>query len=317
MRGDDVEVGDRPGRGRRPRRARLAHRAAQLHAGLGGKPACRRQAGVRDLDVERLGPLIECHDALPRPHQRPARTRLGPTRPRGRVVWERGVGATRSSGSSAVAAAAAAVANGWCESPVTVSLPAGKLRVELDDEFGARLDRTSRGTVRGEAPRNDDLRADRLARPRLAGRRPRQGLLRCRARPWRRRPGATASGRPWVSVGGREQGCTAGRMRRPTGPVTSGSRPWRDAARSGGGGAVQRPSTEIPGAAVAIAADSAGAVFRSSRTKRGRLVGRGTRSPGTSLYAPTSTARAGLLRTVFALASQSRPQRARHGAEAG
>jgi diaminopimelate epimerase len=46
-------------------------------------------------------------------------------------VWERGAGETLSSGTSAVAASAAAVANGWCESPVTVHLAGGNLRVEL------------------------------------------------------------------------------------------------------------------------------------------------------------------------------------------
>jgi diaminopimelate epimerase len=48
-------------------------------------------------------------------------------------VWERGAGETLSSGTSAVAASAAAVANGWCESPVTVHLAGGDLRVELHD----------------------------------------------------------------------------------------------------------------------------------------------------------------------------------------
>jgi diaminopimelate epimerase len=33
-----------------------------------------------------------------------------------------------------VAAAAAAITNGWCESPVTVRMPGGALSVELDDE---------------------------------------------------------------------------------------------------------------------------------------------------------------------------------------
>ncbi|MDP9232121.1 MAG: diaminopimelate epimerase, partial [Actinomycetota bacterium] len=46
-------------------------------------------------------------------------------------VWERGAGETLSSGTSAVAASAAAVANGWCESPVTVHLEGGDLLVEL------------------------------------------------------------------------------------------------------------------------------------------------------------------------------------------
>jgi diaminopimelate epimerase len=54
-------------------------------------------------------------------------------------VWERGAGETLSSGTSSVAAAAAAVANGWCESPVSVHLPGGDLLVELDREGSARL----------------------------------------------------------------------------------------------------------------------------------------------------------------------------------
>jgi diaminopimelate epimerase len=55
------------------------------------------------------------------------------------VVWERGAGETLSSGTSAVATAAAAVANGWCTSPVTVHLAGGDLRVELDADLRARL----------------------------------------------------------------------------------------------------------------------------------------------------------------------------------
>ena len=60
------------------------------------------------------------------------------------AVWERGAGATLSSGSSAVAAAAACMANGWCESPLTVRFPdGGELRVELAEGaprwFTARL----------------------------------------------------------------------------------------------------------------------------------------------------------------------------------
>ncbi len=48
------------------------------------------------------------------------------------LVWERGAGETRSSGSSSVAAAAVAVAQGWCDTPVTVHLPGGDLVVTLD-----------------------------------------------------------------------------------------------------------------------------------------------------------------------------------------
>ena len=55
------------------------------------------------------------------------------------AVWERGAGETLSSGTSACAVAGAAVARGWCESPVTVHLAGGGLLVELDGQMGARL----------------------------------------------------------------------------------------------------------------------------------------------------------------------------------
>jgi diaminopimelate epimerase len=48
------------------------------------------------------------------------------------LVWERGAGETSASGSSSVAAAAVAVARGWCDSPVVVHLPGGDLSVRLD-----------------------------------------------------------------------------------------------------------------------------------------------------------------------------------------
>jgi diaminopimelate epimerase len=89
-------------------------------------------------DVRRLGPLIERHPRFP------DRTNVQLVRVDGphdlRVgVWERGAGETLSSGSSSVAAAAAAIANGWCESPVNVHLPGGDLFVELDENGVARL----------------------------------------------------------------------------------------------------------------------------------------------------------------------------------
>jgi diaminopimelate epimerase len=89
----------------------------------------------RDPDREellRLGPLVEKHERFP------DRTNVQLVRVDGEHeltvgVWERGAGETLSSGTSSVAAAAAAVANGWCESPVTVHLTGGDLVVELAD----------------------------------------------------------------------------------------------------------------------------------------------------------------------------------------
>ncbi|MFL5923224.1 MAG: diaminopimelate epimerase [Gaiellaceae bacterium] len=83
-------------------------------------------------ELLRLGPLVENHARFPE------RTNVQLVRVDGDHeltvgVWERGAGETLSSGTSAVAASAAAVANGWCESPVTIHLAGGDLRVELED----------------------------------------------------------------------------------------------------------------------------------------------------------------------------------------
>jgi diaminopimelate epimerase len=79
-----------------------------------------------------LGPLVEAHPRFP------GRTNVQLVRVDGlhdltAAVWERGAGETRASGTSACAVAAAAVANGWCESPVTVHMPGGELEVAIDD----------------------------------------------------------------------------------------------------------------------------------------------------------------------------------------
>ncbi len=115
---------------------------------VGNPHAVVRRDAFDELDVTRLGPLVECHSRFPgRTNVQLVevldghRIRVG--------VWERGAGVTPSSGSSAVAAAAAAVANGWCESPVTVALPGGELTVELADG-SARLRGPVEEICRGE-----------------------------------------------------------------------------------------------------------------------------------------------------------------------
>jgi diaminopimelate epimerase len=88
------------------------------HAVVRGEPA----------EIERIGPLLERH-----PHF-PAGTNVqvvrvdGPGRVSARV-WERGVGETTSSGTSAVAVAAATQGEGETE----VSFPGGVLRVRIEN----------------------------------------------------------------------------------------------------------------------------------------------------------------------------------------
>ncbi len=97
---------------------------------VGNPHAVIRMDAPTRADLMRLGPLVETHERFP------ARTNVQLVRVAGKhdlevLVWERGAGETRSSGSSSVAAAAVAVSRGWCESPVTVRLPGGNLVVAL------------------------------------------------------------------------------------------------------------------------------------------------------------------------------------------
>jgi diaminopimelate epimerase len=59
------------------------------------------------------------------------------------LIWERGAGETQASGSSACAAAAAAVRLGLVKSPVTVKAPGGALRIKV----GGNFDLTMKGPV--------------------------------------------------------------------------------------------------------------------------------------------------------------------------
>lgn len=54
-------------------------------------------------------------------------------------IWERGAGFTLASGSSSGAAAGVAHKLGLCDSDITVHMPGGKIRIELDPRFNVRM----------------------------------------------------------------------------------------------------------------------------------------------------------------------------------
>ena len=114
-----------------------------------GNPHAVVRREFTDLDVVRLGPLVECHTRFP------GRTNVQLVHVTGPQeleigIWERGVGPTRSSGSSSVAAAAAGVANGWVESPVTVRVPGGGALTVTIEDGRARLAGPVEEICRGE-----------------------------------------------------------------------------------------------------------------------------------------------------------------------
>ncbi|MDQ3668711.1 MAG: diaminopimelate epimerase [Actinomycetota bacterium] len=96
-----------------------------------------------------LGPLFEDHPRFPE-RTNVQLVRVDSAHEATVAVWERGAGETLSSGTSACAVAGAAVANGWCESPVTIHLAGGDLVVELDDEHRACLTGPAQEICRGE-----------------------------------------------------------------------------------------------------------------------------------------------------------------------
>jgi diaminopimelate epimerase len=77
--------------------------------------------------LPRIGPLLETHPRFPERTNVQVARRLDAGEIEARV-WERGVGETRSSGTSAIAVAAALGV-----SPATIRFPGGELRVRLED----------------------------------------------------------------------------------------------------------------------------------------------------------------------------------------
>ncbi|NLW50544.1 MAG: diaminopimelate epimerase [Candidatus Brocadiaceae bacterium] len=70
-------------------------------------------------------------------------------------IWERGAGYTLASGSSSSASAAVARRLGLCDGHVTVHMPGGRLRIDIDEEFAITMrgpvTRVAEGTMAEDA----------------------------------------------------------------------------------------------------------------------------------------------------------------------
>ena len=89
--------------------------------------------GIKDLEIEKIGPLFEKHERFPNR----VNTEFVKVLDRNTVemrVWERGSGETLACGTGACATAVACILNGLTEEKVTVKLLGGDLEIEWDRE---------------------------------------------------------------------------------------------------------------------------------------------------------------------------------------
>ena len=101
-----------------------------------------------EVDLERLGPLIEHDPLFPERVNVNVATVAGPGRIRLRV-WERGVGLTRACGTGACASAVAAIRRGLMPREVTVELPGGTLQIAWPMAGAVRMSGAASESFRG------------------------------------------------------------------------------------------------------------------------------------------------------------------------
>ncbi len=102
------------------------------------------------IDLERLGPLIENDPLFPERVNVNVATSVTPDHIRLRV-WERGVGLTRACGTGACATAVAAIRSRRATSPVRVSLPGGDLVISWEPDGPIEMTGPATHVFTGEA----------------------------------------------------------------------------------------------------------------------------------------------------------------------
>ena len=118
-----------------------------------GNPHCVVFRGAdrpfTERDLLRLGPVLETHTIFPGFTNVQLASVTG-RRELSLLIWERGAGATQASGSSACAAACAAVRAGLVKSPVTAKMPGGTLEIEVSDDYDVTLAGPVEEVARGQ-----------------------------------------------------------------------------------------------------------------------------------------------------------------------
>ncbi|MDH3223824.1 MAG: diaminopimelate epimerase [Gemmatimonadota bacterium] len=101
-------------------------------------------------DLAHLGPMVSSHEAFPQGTNVQLVHRVG-SQSLSMFIWERGVGRTASSGTSACAAAAAAVKTGRLDpGAVTVRMEGGQFRVTVGADYAVVLEGPVQAVCSGE-----------------------------------------------------------------------------------------------------------------------------------------------------------------------
>jgi diaminopimelate epimerase len=115
-----------------------------------GNPHCVRFVSELHPEALRsLGPQLENHGMFPNR----INVQLARVRSRSAIdalIWERGAGETRASGSSSCAIAAAAHRLGLVDQRVDVHMPGGSLRIEIGDDWAVRMTGPATPVFRGK-----------------------------------------------------------------------------------------------------------------------------------------------------------------------
>lgn len=118
-----------------------------------GNPHCvlfrARGRSWTERELHSIGPLIATHRLFPRFVNVQLAVPTG-AREISLLIWERGAGPTRASGSSASAAACAGVKLGLVKSPVTVHMPGGALEIEVGEAYDVTLTGPVEEVARGQ-----------------------------------------------------------------------------------------------------------------------------------------------------------------------
>lgn len=117
----------------------VADKSYQISCVSMGNPHCVIVKEHLDVnEIKKYGPLIENHVKFPN------RINVQFARPINReeveiLIWERGAGFTLASGSSSCAVAAIMVKRGFTGRDLTIRMPGGQLKIEMDEQWHIRM----------------------------------------------------------------------------------------------------------------------------------------------------------------------------------